>query len=130
MTPMSEYLEARERVAEALKAHDRVLSNHVITGSTEADRRFSDGEAEDSAREAMFDGLASLTPHDLRLLLAGPPVSREEIMRALFPVIYPETARLFGYDDFLRGDAITSIERSALPQAADLIQALYQGAPK
>lgn len=90
MTPMSEYLEARER-----------LRNEVL----EADRR-----------------VMAVDVGDLLLILAGPPVSREDLVNLI------EGFGAVEGPDWNWDMSPKSAE--GLPALADAIQALYQGAPK
>lgn len=62
--------EARERLARARDAYVSVMQNWQTRGDTEAERRFSDGEARETAEEAMFEELAELTFEHVSALLS------------------------------------------------------------
>jgi hypothetical protein len=69
-TAEAETARLRERVKEmeealapfvgALAAYRAVHSTRIVAGSTEADRRFSQGEIDDTAVEALFEAVAGL----------------------------------------------------------------------
>lgn len=52
--------EALEPFAAAYDAYVNVMRNFVVTGGTEAERRFSDGERMETAEEAAFEVLAAI----------------------------------------------------------------------
>ena len=66
---------ARAKIKAALERYYEVNRNFNVVGETEAERRFSDGEREDTAKEAMLEELCALTPDDLRSLLLPEPAA-------------------------------------------------------
>lgn len=73
MTPTPELEAAVERLKKARDAYTNVMQNWQTSGATEAGRRFSAGEANDTADEAMFEALADLKLEHILAVLASLP---------------------------------------------------------
>jgi hypothetical protein len=138
MTDLKAYTEARERV-EAVLAYWSEAAPEVVRDDKPISATHF-GEP--------YNHSPPLTWADLRLILAGPPVSREDVARVIDPSSWGrwDEVRFINYGGHcLNDEPLGRVDdptckrwahasyNDRLPQSlakANLIQALYQGAPK